>query len=91
MPGITPACAGKTFQFQGGHFPQKDHPRLRGENWAKTPLALLVHGSPPLARGKPTGQRKAAWWSRITPACAGKTLKDPCIYAIFKTSYITFH
>ena len=48
---ITPACAGNSFPPPWGGTAAPDHPRLRGEQPANTPMPRLTKGSPPLARG----------------------------------------
>ena len=35
--GITPACAGKTFQLDQWQAGDRDHPRMRGEDWIESP------------------------------------------------------
>ena len=71
--GITPAGAGKTYNFVAWSIQLWDHPRRCGEN----EIALLVGrgspGSPPQVRGKPNCGQCITWWLRITPAGAGKT------------------
>ncbi len=76
---ITPACAGKTRRSIYVRKITQDHPRLRGENSSTETDMEVVKGSPPLARGKHRSYRVACVARRITPACAGKTLKNPCI------------
>ena len=74
-PGITPACAGKS-EFVGmSLFPDRDHPRLRGEKSLPQAEGLHQLGSPPLARGKVTIFSKHPRPRGITPACAGKRKK----------------
>ena len=70
---IIPACAGKSLRKGRNRNGLKDHPRLRGEKFAKIDILVYQMGSSPLARGKGCiyvcfGQR-----SRIIPACAGKS------------------
>ena len=70
---ITPACAGKTRRRSAGESPDKDHPRVCGENkrrWAKRARRT---GSPPRVRGKHNVRPAVHVPHRITPACAGKT------------------
>ena len=71
--GITPACAGKTPARSRQGCRKADHPRMRGEDDGDGGDYLIIHGSPPHARGRRRsfGRRVAA--SGITPACAGKT------------------
>ena len=71
---ITPACAGKTWRARSADVRETDHPRMRGEDPVESELLAFVMGSPPHARGRrgPVGPFRAC--SRITPACAGKTV-----------------
>ena len=71
---ITPACAGKTESRKLLRIHKRDHPRMRGEDDALGGLAMMIAGSPPHARGRLTFETSANNASRITPACAGKTL-----------------
>ena len=74
--GITPACAGKTYSgLQPVRLPE-DHPRVCGENSAALTKSLFQRGSPPRVRGKHILKRLKKVLLRITPACAGKTLRD---------------
>ena len=74
LMGITPACAGKTSSHTSSTTCSKDHPRVCGENFLKTVPAASATGSPPRVRGKQRTRRVKRSSSRITPACAGKTL-----------------
>ena len=70
--GITPACAGKSFQgLQTVHL-VRDHPRMRGEKLKEFKAATVDWGSPPHARGKVIDKYFRKGRMRITPACAGK-------------------
>ena len=71
--GITPACAGKTVTSSQRPTCSKDHPRMRGEDDAAVLDDEIIVGSPPHARGRPTGFEELLNALRITPACAGKT------------------
>ena len=51
----------------------KDHPRLRGEYARAFAFQSASTGSPPLARGIPSGVPAPGGFARITPACAGNT------------------
>ena len=75
-PGITPACAGKSMYRY--HFPynRQDHPRLRGEKILQAMRTIEHMGSPPLARGKVKDTITGLPSTRITPACAGKSIKS---------------
>ena len=57
---ITPACAGKTYRSYAVIVADKDHPRMRGENWDYAVAQDLELGSPPHARGR----RRARRWSQ---------------------------
>ena len=75
--GITPACAGKTAEPVRKRLRFLDHPRVCGENRGY----LFEHngrkGSPPRVRGKQTVGKREAVHRGITPACAGKTEREP--------------
>ena len=72
---ITPACAGKTYcGLQPVRLPE-DHPRVCGENDGSCYEIDANKGSPPRVRGKPNFRLRLKSGSRITPACAGKTLR----------------
>ena len=49
---ITPACAGKSKKAPALTKSEGDHPRLRGEKFARADIMSRNAGSPPLARGK---------------------------------------
>src|SRR5690606_18406830 len=74
---ITPACAGSTLE---GVFPlakEGDHPRVRGEHPRMIGWWQRLQGSPPRARGALTQGGGGELGRRITPACAGSTLRIP--------------
>ena len=52
LPGITPACAGKSHSFGGVRVGTWDHPRVRGEKPTVPGDIDVLEGSPPRARGK---------------------------------------
>ena len=54
---------------------EKDHPRLRGEQKKPKTKRGESMGSPPLARGTGTAAAWAARIIRITPACAGNSMR----------------
>ena len=73
--GITPACAGKSPSRALRRSPLWDHPRMRGEKHLIFWRQKEDLGSPPHARGKDI-QHKSGWrCERITPACAGKSVR----------------
>ena len=72
---ITPACAGKTINDYEKSSYAKDHPRVCGENAIFTRRISSKAGSPPRVRGKHAGWDFGLPAPRITPACAGKTLR----------------
>ena len=55
---------------------KKDHPRRCGENRKHIHVYILHMGSPPQVRGKPAERDPSAFFTRITPAGAGKTYLD---------------
>ena len=73
---ITPACAGSTNGSEERLVYNEDHPRLRGEYSSRCQTFQKLPGSPPLARGVPVADIVAACDKRITPACAGSTIKQ---------------
>ena len=74
--GITPAYAGKSSLRFLFHLTKKDHPRLCGEK----PLLLCrnygLTGSPPPMRGKAADLLVFHVCWRITPAYAGKSVRQ---------------
>ena len=73
--GITPACAGNTLSSRSRPASHRDHPRLRGEYFFRTPCQPFMLGSPPLARGIRKSGRTGKSDHGITPACAGNTIR----------------
>ena len=72
---ITPACAGKTFINPYLLSMDEDYPCMRRENFYKSVFVKYGRGLPLHAQGKLC---KSFIWAdcyRITPACAGKTMK----------------
>ena len=49
------------------------HPRVCGENRARTSSIVMKPGSSPRVRGKPRPRRRRRRTRRLIPACAGKT------------------
>ena len=78
---ITPAHAGKTKQkiYQRKYL--KDHPRSRGKDIKRATVTTVTKGSPPLTRERQVMRVNDIDNKGITPAHAGKTVKDPFILA----------
>ena len=76
--GITPACAGNRTQANNKRLPERDHPRLRGEQISLSHGCAVEPGSPPLARGTDKHQQRQRPLRRITPACAGNSAIGDC-------------
>ena len=74
--GITPACAGKSRRISDPSDRKRDHPRMRGEKLPEPCSFPGCQGSPPHARGKVAGALNIPKTDGITPACAGKSLRD---------------
>ena len=72
--GITPACAGKSKLPLLDYSPAWDHPRVCGEKVVLSIFLVPLMGSPPRVRGKERQQPRKHRVTRITPACAGKSL-----------------
>ena len=79
--GITPACAGRT-RFKVGRIRRhRDHPRVCGKNPSFSCSSARRAGSPPRVREEHESYIPAVKYSRITPACAGRTVKKSPFYA----------
>ena len=77
---ITPADAGKTRLCGSLSARPEDHPRGCGENASLRPPIGSALGSPPRMRGKLSATPHCRIQGRITPAGAGKTMKEvPCV------------
>ena len=74
--GITPACAGKTTLLLLAVFIAWDHPRVCGKNFYPFGRCSETLGSPPRVREKLAQKIKVTKLTRITPACAGKTIES---------------
>ena len=70
---ITPACAGKRWLWRARSPIQQDHPRLCGEKRYGQNSKRAKEGSPPPVRGKVSPFCQCVSFTRITPACAGKS------------------
>ena len=73
---ITPAGAGKTGNYLNEVKNKGDHPRRCGENRPISSSKVSFSGSPPQVRGKHCIQNSKASRFGITPAGAGKTVKN---------------
>ena len=72
---ITPACAGKSKWHYSKSSCAGDHPRVCGEKSTQESFTEGSEGSPPRVRGKGPGCVRADRYQRITPACAGKSIR----------------
>ena len=72
---ITPACAGNSYVLGVDTAAARDHPRLRGEQRHTKKSLSISRGSPPLARGTEEAEQEAIQEGRITPACAGNSIR----------------
>ena len=80
VPGITPACAGKS---TGGHHTDavyRDHPRVCGEKVLSSCWIVSLMGSPPRMRGKVFARLIVFAAGGITPAYAGKSRRFASLY-----------
>ena len=73
VPGITPACAGKSSGCSSTLPQNGDHPRVCGEKASEKSRVPSLVGSPPRVRGKASRRASRNLSRRITPACAGKS------------------
>ena len=76
LGGITPACAGKRQARRSVHDSRRDHPRVCGEKRSIWARGSVRRGSPPRVRGKVCVIGRAARVGGITPACAGKSIRN---------------
>ena len=70
---IIPACAGNTVTNKSQSYPNRDHPRMRGEHLLPNEELVFKLGSSPHARGTRTIGRVRDRDFGIIPACAGNT------------------
>ena len=73
--GSPPRVRGKPCGGGARRCAAEDHPRVCGENVTGAKSTTISAGSPPRVRGKLLTRITIKKTSRITPACAGKTLK----------------
>ncbi len=73
---ITPACAGKSLVIKGQRLMMWDHPRVCGEKYSNLTDEEYSEGSPPRVRGKVTVNEEEIAELGITPACAGKSIRQ---------------
>ena len=71
--GITPACAGKSWEKVIYWDTDRDHPRMCGEKWLARFKPFATRGSPPHVRGKGVVHILVPEPLGITPAYAGKS------------------
>ena len=74
VPGITPACAGKTWSRLRWATMTRDHPRMCGKDKQRRCHGSGTSGSPPHVRERLHAMRVYVQVPGITPACAGKTM-----------------
>ena len=74
--GITPAYAGKRLRVADRPQRRRDHPRLCGEKYSAGTSDGKFKGSPPPMRGKAKSAAYCFGVSGITPAYAGKSLRE---------------
>ena len=70
---ITPACAGRTSLKSPYNAQPQDHPRMCGKDAWQDGRKCLVLGSPPRVLEGQALIMPEQVYSRITPACAGRT------------------
>ena len=83
LHGITPAYAGKTSFVSKDLTYTGDHPRVCGKDHWLAWRRMVQRGSPPRMRERHKSIYMLFRSNRITPAYAGKTLKNPNKIAIF--------
>ena len=73
LTGITPACAGRTFNQELPAGGVQDHPRVCGKDLESEEIDAAREGSPPRVREGPRQPFVRLGDFGITPACAGRT------------------
>ena len=73
---ITPAYAGKSQILRTNRSVRRDHPRLCGEKADRHIVLREPRGSPPPMRGKAGIRRNGSNAAGITPAYAGKSVRE---------------
>ena len=74
--GIIPAYAGSTYVAWPFHWPQQDHPRIRGVHASMRFMSLSISGSSPHTRGPLHRVEPCSVVGRIIPAYAGSTQRQ---------------
>ena len=72
---LTPACAGSTCNMGSAGTFGSTHPRVCGEHFSMSTLVASSIDSPPRVRGARSLAIPAVTSLRLTPACAGSTLR----------------
>ena len=70
---ITPACAGRSKRIAPKKPSEKDHPCVCGEKRYRRLSRRINRGSPPRVRGEVSLRAPRSLYTRITPACAGRS------------------
>ena len=91
LGGITPAHAGKSTYLYFFYLFWWDHPRTCGEKQPFYTFRIVTLGSPPHMRGKVNLKKNEETYIGITPAHAGKRLKESLKTAIKLMKKISFH
>ena len=81
---ITPACAGKTLTKNIIIYFFWDHPRVCGKDAGLHDIKRIETGSPPRVRERRFESIFGRQRSRITPACAGKTICNLFFLQVYK-------
>jgi len=71
---IIPTCVGKSSVCHFFHFVSPDHPHVRGEKLALSPVPTTLTGSSPRAWGKGVEGDSPPLPARIIPTCVGKRM-----------------
>ena len=77
---ITPACAGNSLFISGIRCIRWDHPRVCGEQISAAVVVCGLLGSPPRVRGTVLCILRFDFRERITPACAGNSVRRTINY-----------
>ncbi len=88
---ITPACAGKSRYGVRRLGDTQDHPCVCREKVTLSGITTACRGSPLRVQGKGMSFWRISSQIGITPACAGKRLKNPRKIAVLIFANVKFH
>ena len=82
--GITPACAGNSYQQLLRTAQTQDHPRVCGEQTVRFVLGVAIQGSPPRVRGTANDTPAYVQYQGSPPRVRGTDALAPCRTVSFR-------